>query len=119
MIEKKEIKEKEKKTVAKKTVAKTVVPKTKATIKKAAEKTAVKKAVPVKKKEIKIEEVKLTAPAEAELDLQDMSEGAIPLEQIIAGKTKYFEAVGRRKTSVARVRLFTQGKKDVTVNDKP
>ncbi|MDD5146381.1 MAG: 30S ribosomal protein S9 [Candidatus Pacebacteria bacterium] len=38
---------------------------------------------------------------------------------MIAGKTKYFEAVGRRKTSVARVRLFTQGKKDVTVNDKP
>lgn len=31
---------------------------------------------------------------------------------------KYFEAIGRRKTSVARVRLFTQGKKDFLVNKK-
>ncbi|MCX6791328.1 MAG: 30S ribosomal protein S9 [Candidatus Gribaldobacteria bacterium] len=38
---------------------------------------------------------------------------------MLAGKNKYFEAVGRRKTAVARVRLFTQGKKDITVNDKP
>ena len=30
---------------------------------------------------------------------------------------RYFEAVGRRKTSVARVRLFTQGDKDVKVNE--
>jgi len=31
---------------------------------------------------------------------------------------KYFEAVGRRKTAVARVRLFTQGEKDFLVNKK-
>lgn len=31
---------------------------------------------------------------------------------------KYFEAVGRRKTAVARVRLFTQGKKTFLVNEK-
>lgn len=31
---------------------------------------------------------------------------------------KYFEALGRRKTSVARVRLFTQGEKDFLVNGK-
>lgn len=34
-------------------------------------------------------------------------------------KVKYFEAVGRRKTATARVRLFTQGKKEIMVNDKP
>ena len=34
-------------------------------------------------------------------------------------KDKYFEAVGRRKTSIARVRLFTQGEKEFLVNDKP
>ncbi|MCD6500842.1 30S ribosomal protein S9 [bacterium] len=34
-------------------------------------------------------------------------------------KPKYFEAIGRRKTSVARVRLFTQGEKGITINDKP
>ncbi|MBZ9572645.1 30S ribosomal protein S9 [Patescibacteria group bacterium] len=33
-------------------------------------------------------------------------------------KIKYFEAVGRRKTATARVRLFTQGEKEITVNDK-
>jgi len=33
-------------------------------------------------------------------------------------KPKYFAAVGRRKTSTARVRLYTQGKKGITVNDK-
>lgn len=32
---------------------------------------------------------------------------------------KYFEAVGRRKTAVARVRLFTQGEKEILVNEKP
>lgn len=32
---------------------------------------------------------------------------------------KYLEAVGRRKTAVARVRLFLQGEKEFLVNDKP
>ncbi len=31
----------------------------------------------------------------------------------------YFEAVGRRKTSVARVRLFGKGEPKITINDKP
>lgn len=31
---------------------------------------------------------------------------------------RYFEAVGRRKTAVARIRLFTQGDKTILVNDK-
>ena len=30
----------------------------------------------------------------------------------------FFEAIGRRKTSTARVRLFTQGDKTILVNDK-
>ncbi len=34
------------------------------------------------------------------------------------GKDKFFEAVGRRKTSVARVRLYVSGKKEVIINDK-
>lgn len=33
--------------------------------------------------------------------------------------TRYFEAVGRRKTAVARVRIWTQGEKEFLVNDKP
>src|SRR3989344_2314588 len=34
-------------------------------------------------------------------------------------KAVYFEAVGRRKTSVARVRLFKDKEPNVVVNDKP
>jgi len=33
--------------------------------------------------------------------------------------TRYWEAVGRRKTAIARVRLFTKGEKEILVNDKP
>ena len=32
---------------------------------------------------------------------------------------RYWEAVGRRKTAVARVRLFTRGEKGVLVNGRP
>jgi small subunit ribosomal protein S9 len=32
---------------------------------------------------------------------------------------RYFEAIGRRKTAIARVRIFTQGEKVVLVNEKP
>lgn len=32
---------------------------------------------------------------------------------------KYYEAIGRRKTAKARVRLFTQGEKEFLVNNKP
>ncbi len=31
---------------------------------------------------------------------------------------KYIETIGKRKTAVARVRLFTQGNKEIIVNDK-
>lgn len=34
-------------------------------------------------------------------------------------RSKFIETVGRRKTSTARVRLFTQGEKGITVNKNP
>ncbi|HEY4497026.1 MAG: 30S ribosomal protein S9 [Candidatus Terrybacteria bacterium RIFCSPLOWO2_01_FULL_44_24] len=34
------------------------------------------------------------------------------------GKEKFFSAVGRRKTAIARVRLFTKGDKGAVVNGK-
>lgn len=44
----------------------------------------------------------------------------LKLEKEIAGKPdKYFEATGRRKTAVARVRLFTRGDKVFLVNNVP
>lgn len=33
--------------------------------------------------------------------------------------TKYFQAIGRRKTATAQVRLFPGGSGAITVNDKP
>jgi len=33
-------------------------------------------------------------------------------------KEKYFQAVGRRKTAVARVRLFDKGDKSIIINEK-
>ncbi|OIO48994.1 30S ribosomal protein S9 [bacterium (Candidatus Gribaldobacteria) CG_4_10_14_0_2_um_filter_41_16] len=35
------------------------------------------------------------------------------------GPTRYIETVGRRKTSTAQVRLYTQGVKSITVNGQP
>lgn len=32
---------------------------------------------------------------------------------------RFFEAIGRRKTAIARVRLFTQGEKSFLVDEKP
>jgi small subunit ribosomal protein S9 len=36
----------------------------------------------------------------------------------VAEPEKYFEAVGKRKTAVARIRLFTRGKKEFLINAK-
>ncbi len=42
------------------------------------------------------------------------------IEKELASKPdRYFEAVGRRKTAVARVRLFTRGEKQFLVNGRP
>lgn len=43
--------------------------------------------------------------------------GASSVKEIKPVKDRYFEAVGRRKTSVARVRLFTKGNEFI-VNEK-
>src|SRR3989338_5664703 len=56
--------------------------------------------------------------------VQDESDDALvedfPTEKELASKPdRYFEAVGRRKTAVARVRLFTRGEKQFLVNGKP
>lgn len=40
-------------------------------------------------------------------------------EETTKRKDRYFYANGKRKTSVARVRLYEKGKGDITINDKP
>jgi small subunit ribosomal protein S9 len=39
-----------------------------------------------------------------------------PEEKIVS--ERYLEAVGRRKTAVCRLRLFTRGEKEIIINDK-
>ena len=84
---------------------------------KADAKKRVKKTVAV---EVKLEHVEVKAPAEEDMsDMPDMSKMEFPEEEG-DGKGKrpdrYFEGVGRRKTAVARVRLFTKAG-DFRVNE--
>ncbi len=57
--------------------------------------------------------------------IDDIAESDINAEiaktlQETAGKPdRYFEAIGRRKTAVARIRLYTKGDKEFVVNDMP
>ena len=75
------------------------MPKTKIT------KTAVKKTTAKKRTVKKTEEKEIEIEAEKQIDA------------ILS--SRYFEAVGRRKTAIARVRLFSRGDKGILVNDKP
>lgn len=78
---------------------------------------------------------KLSKPAQAEKDPEEIQEKApvispeLGTESVDIGedekalfakglKLKYIEAIGRRKTATARVRLFTQGNKEIMVNGK-
>ncbi len=102
--------------MAKKETKKIVTPKEKPTTKKAEpelKKVVSEKAVEVKKPETVI----LARNIEKELD--DISPEDFPTEKELASKPdRYFEAIGRRKTAVARVRLFTRGDKQFLVNGK-
>ena len=84
------------------------------------------KKVPVAAKEVAVsglvvpEAVKdaVDAAFEAEAKAEADAEGV----ETAGGKKKaerYYEATGRRKTAIARVRLYTRGDKVFLVNDKP
>src|SRR3989344_6322717 len=88
-----------------------------------------KKAAPVKEKvEIKVEKPEMEpvtlvpnpVAEDTDKDLDDISLEDFPTEKELASKPdRYFEATGRRKTAVARVRLFTRGEKQFLINGKP
>ena len=68
-------------------------------------------------------EIKVPAPVTVPVEVKDDGDGMLPedfiMEKDIASKPdRYFEATGRRKTAVARVRLFTRGEKQFMVNGK-
>ncbi|MEK7172562.1 MAG: 30S ribosomal protein S9 [Patescibacteria group bacterium] len=53
-----------------------------------------------------------------EMEMIDGEEFVMPAT-LKGGPSRYIETVGRRKTSSARVRLYTQGAKSITVNGQP
>ena len=70
-----------------------------------------------------VEEIKPTQPVEQTADLDATEEEVIlpeveASEEASGSKEKYFESVGRRKESVARVRLYTKKSADLTKEDK-
>ena len=85
----------------------------------------------VKKSAKPVEEVKKIVPAPAPIPAQnaiqniedegdEFSPEDFKIDKDLASKPdRYFEAIGRRKTAVARVRLFTRGEKEFLVNNKP
>jgi len=87
------------------------------------EKTKIKKVTsPIKEKPRvkKAEEVMTVTPkVGVDIQLDDIMPEDFPTEKELASKPdRYFEAIGRRKTAVARVRLFTRGDKQFLVNGK-
>jgi len=87
---------------------------------------AVKKIVvkPVKIGKIEkkpVEDVFIPEPviqAASEIEIIDGEDFIMPAV-MKGGPTRYIETVGRRKTSTAQVRLYTQGVKSITVNGQP
>jgi small subunit ribosomal protein S9 len=57
---------------------------------------------------------------EDEILEQEISKEVAEAIKEMAGKPeRYFQATGRRKTAVARVRIYTKGDKEFVVNNKP
>lgn len=101
-----------------KTVKKTAMRSTSRTALKPAAKKTVKPPTSRKAKAVSEPPAK---PAKKKPVVEELVVQEIPkMEEELAKdkKSKYLEAIGRRKTAVARVRLYTQGKKEVLVNGK-
>lgn len=85
----------------------------------AAVKKAPKKKAAPRKKQAR-SEASVVAPQKLKVspEIKKTRVAAEPREQSIK-KERYFEGIGRRKTAVARVRLFTKGDREFLVNAKP
>ena len=95
--------------VKKKTKKKTEKKKTKKKAKKKETKKKTKKKVEKKPKVSKVKE-KVKKKAEKE---------AIKKKKVVLKPERYYQTQGRRKTSVARIRVWTKGSKEFLINGKP
>jgi len=71
------------------------------------------------KKIIRKRPVKKIPPKKRKIKIAKRIEGEAETEKSLTKPTKFWEAIGRRKTAVARIRLFTRGDKEILVNEKP
>ncbi|MBI2639579.1 MAG: 30S ribosomal protein S9 [Candidatus Sungbacteria bacterium] len=71
-----------------------------------------------KKKAEKLE-IEATLIPEPAIDKEKLEETDENSAAFLSQSERYWEAVGRRKTAVARARLFTRGEKGVWVHEKP
>ncbi|MCD6270553.1 30S ribosomal protein S9 [bacterium] len=84
------------------------------------EKQAKKSKTPAPKKQAKEKKQPLAkTKAQKEKEKAQKAESVKKKEDEKASQDRYFEAVGGRKTSTARVRLFTKGEHGIFINDKP
>ena len=112
----------------KKTTTKKTAPAKKSKTETAEKKTTTKKTAPAKIKETKpveaVKEAKIETAVPVVLpefvgDRRDDDDAFVFDEsKYDENSTRYFEATGRRKTAIARVRLYTKGDKTITINDK-
>ena len=87
------------------------------TPKQSGKKPAVKKSASVKSAVRKKATSEHAVPVSAPSPASEIQESKKTSQEIEA--ERYWEAVGRRKTAVARVRLFTKGEHGILVNGKP
>jgi len=71
-----------------------------------------KKGIRLAKKIVKKEKKEKEEIVQPQIETKERKE--IPMK-----KEKYIEAIGRRKTAGARIRLFTKGEKKITINNRP
>lgn len=81
-------------------------------------KTKTKKKTKTKPKK-KVKAVKKKAKKKAEKVKKKVEKKVEKKEKPVVKPDKYYESEGRRKTAVARVRIWTKGSKEFLVNQKP
>ncbi len=72
-----------------------------------------------KPREVKLEKVVEVAAPEIVAAAKPQEEVVDEFNFVMPKTDRYFEAVGRRKTAVARIRLFTKGETTTVVNERP
>lgn len=77
-------------------------------------KTIIKKKAPPAKRKAVHKEKPETVDTVLDTEKAEGAEG----EDKFPVSSKYYEAVGRRKTAMARVRMWTKGEREIVVNDK-